>query len=143
MQSTSEARVNTGRSGPLAGLSILEVAGPLGDYTGKQFADLGADVVLVEPVGGASRRAAGPFVDDEPGLERSLTFAYFNTGKRSVALDLDTRDGAALFTELARQSDVVIDGTGSPTLMRSRRIGHPELAAGNPRIVYTHITPFG
>jgi benzylsuccinate CoA-transferase BbsE subunit len=135
--------MGTGHRGALAGLTILEVAGPYGDYTGKQLADLGADVVVVEHPAGAPRRAAGPFVDDEPGLDRSLTFAYFNAGKRSVALDLTHADGAALFRRLAVDADVVIDGTGSPTAMVERGLGYDTLADDNPRLVYTMITPFG
>lgn len=129
--------------GPLVGLTVLEVAGAFGDYTGKLLADLGADVVVVEPTSGSPRRAAGPFVDDVPGVEHSLTFAYFNTGKRSATMDLDTRDGAHVFGELAANVDVVIDGTGSPTLMAARGMGWETLIARNPRLVYTLLTPFG
>jgi benzylsuccinate CoA-transferase BbsE subunit len=76
-------------------------------------------------------------------VERSLTFAYFNANKRSITLDLDTPDGAAAFRALAVDADVVIDGTGSPTLMDRRGLSREVLAANNARLVYTRITPFG
>src|SRR5262249_56334156 len=74
--------VNSADGGALAGLRVLEVAGPLGEYAGKLLAGFGADVVLIEPPGGAARRHLGPFIDDEPGPERSLSFAYLHTSKR-------------------------------------------------------------
>ena len=101
-------------TGPLAGLRVLEVSGLLGEYAGKLLADHGADVILVEPPRGAPRRFLGPFLDGEPGVERSLSFAYYNTNKRSVTLDLTTDQGRAGFRALAAVSDVVLDGTGEP-----------------------------
>ena len=130
-------------TGALAGLRVLEIAGPLGEYAGKLLADFGADVVLVEPPAGAARRHLGPFIDDQPGTERSLSFAYLNTSKRGVTLDLDQADGQAIFTRLARSADVVLDGTGQPGLMSKRGLGYEALAAGHPQLVYTAVTPFG
>jgi benzylsuccinate CoA-transferase BbsE subunit len=133
----------TSADGPLAGLSVLEIAGPLGEYTGKLLADFGADVVLVEPPGGSTRRHLGPFLDDEPGLEASLSFAYFNTSKRGITLDLDTVDGQGVFRRLAADADIVVDGTGIVGLMTARGLGAEVLVAANPKLVYTYITPFG
>ena len=59
--------------------------------TGLQFVHLGADVVKVEPPGGAPSRHIGPFVDDEPDPDRSLAYWYYNGGKRSVVVDLERR----------------------------------------------------
>jgi benzylsuccinate CoA-transferase BbsE subunit len=73
-------------SGPLAGLRVIEECGPLGQYAGKLLADMGADVIKVEPPGGSSARAIGPFVKDIPGPNRSLNFWYHNTNKRSIVL---------------------------------------------------------
>jgi benzylsuccinate CoA-transferase BbsE subunit len=129
--------------GPLAGLRVLEVAGPLSEYAGKLLADFGADVVLVEPPAGAARRHLGPFIDDQPGTERSLSFAYFHTSKRGITLDLDQADGQALFARLAQTAEVVLDGTGQPGLMSGRGLGYAALAAVRPRLVYTAVTPFG
>ena len=76
-------------SGPLAGLRVVEIADELGQYAGKLLADMGADVVKIEPPEGSEARRVGPFVNDEPGPNRSLNFWYHNTNKRSLVLDLD------------------------------------------------------
>ena len=60
----------------LEGLRILDLSGPMGNYCGKMFADMGADVILVEPPGGSGLRFEPPFIGDIPGTERSLNFAY-------------------------------------------------------------------
>lgn len=130
-------------TGPLAGLRVLEVSGLLGEYAGKLLADHGADVVLVEPPAGAVRRSLGPFLDDEPGPEHSLSFAYYNTNKRSVTLDLATERGRADFRRLAAESDVVLDGTGEVGHLAGHGLGHEVLAVDNPKLVTTVVTPFG
>ena len=59
-------------AGALAGLRVVELAHERGTFAGKLLADMGADVIVVEPPGGAKTREYGPFVDDQPGSERSL-----------------------------------------------------------------------
>jgi benzylsuccinate CoA-transferase BbsE subunit len=135
--------VNGAGPGALTGLRVLEVAGPLGEYAGKLLADFGADVVLIEPPGGAARRRLGPFIDDQPGPERSLSFAYLHTSKRGITLDLDHADGQAMLARLAQTADVLLDGTGQAGLMNRRGLGYAALAAANPRLVCTSVTPFG
>src|SRR5262249_52161757 len=130
-------------TGPLAGLRVVEISGLLGEYAGKLLAEHGADVVLVEPPGGAPRRRLGPFLDHVPGAENSLSFAYYNIGKRSVVLDLATEDGKAGFRELAAGAAVVLDGTGEVGHLDRLGLGHDVLAAANPALVTTVITPFG
>ena len=78
--------------GPLDGLRIIEVAGELSCWAGKLCADMGADVVVVEPPGGHRMRTYEPFVDDEAGAERSLYWWNYNTSKRGVTLDLDSAE---------------------------------------------------
>ena len=77
--------------GPLAGLRVLELADEKGQFCGKLLGDLGADVVKIEPPGGEPCRHVGPFLDDIPHPERSLSFWYYNTSKRGITLDLETR----------------------------------------------------
>ena len=83
--------------GPLAGLRILELADEKGQFCGKLLGDLGADVVKIEPPGGERNRHIGPFLDDIPHPERSLSFWYYNTSKRGITLNLETADGRAAF----------------------------------------------
>jgi benzylsuccinate CoA-transferase BbsE subunit len=130
-------------AGPLAGLRVLEVSGLLGEYAGKLLADHGADVVLVEPPQGAPRRFLGPFLDGRPDPEHSLSFAYYNTTKRSVTLDLTTEQGRADFRTLAARSDVVLDGTGDVGGLDRHGLGHGALSADHPELVTTVVTPFG
>ena len=70
-------------SGPLAGLRVLELADEKGHFCGKLFGDLGADVVKIEPLGGEPSRRIGPFLDDIPHPERSLSF-WYSTRSRAV-----------------------------------------------------------
>jgi crotonobetainyl-CoA:carnitine CoA-transferase CaiB-like acyl-CoA transferase len=128
--------------GALEGVRVLDLAGALGQHCGRLLADLGADVVKVEPSAGSPARLLAPFAGDQPDRERSLYFVNFNTNKRGVALDLDRTDGRALFLDLVRAADVVIEDFPPGTLDRLG-LGYAELAAANPRIVLTSITPFG
>ncbi len=129
--------------GALEGLRILELPGPYGRYAGKLLADFGADVILVEPPGGAADRRAGPFIDDADNPAHSLTFAYFNTSKRGLALDLDDPDDRGTFLRLADGCDAVLDGTGEVGAMAARGLGPDVLRARNPRLVYTSVSAFG
>jgi hypothetical protein len=83
--------------GPLTGLRILELADEKRQFCGKLLGDLGADVVKIEPPGGEPCRHIGPFLDDIPAPERSLSFWYYNTSKRGITLNLHTVDGRRLF----------------------------------------------
>src|ERR1035437_365335 len=94
---------------PLDGLRVLELADEQAEWAGKLLADMGADVIKVESPGGATTRRIGPFVGDVPDPERSLNFRHYNTSKRSVTLDLATRQGRALWLELAARADVVLE----------------------------------
>ncbi|MQA94575.1 MAG: CoA transferase [Streptosporangiales bacterium] len=129
-------------TGALEGLRVLDLSGALGNYCGKMFAELGADVILVEPPGGSPLRAEPPFAGDEPGPDNGLTFGYVNTGKRGIVLDLDTPEGAAALRELAGTADLVIE-SDRPGLATARGLAWADLAARNPALVMTSITPFG
>ena len=126
----------------LAGIRVLELAGAMSQYCGKLFAELGADVIFIEPPAGSSLRAVEPYIDDEPGADRNLSFAYFNTSKRGITLDLEKREGQALFRRLAQNADLVIDTTRPGTLARWG-CDYDALAAKAPTLVLASITPFG
>src|SRR5579885_3568570 len=82
------------------------VAGP---YATRLLADLGADVIKVEPPGGDPARRLPPFQGDEEHPEKSGTFFYLNCNKRSVVLDLKTEAGRASLADLARRADLAIE----------------------------------
>jgi crotonobetainyl-CoA:carnitine CoA-transferase CaiB-like acyl-CoA transferase len=127
---------------PLTGYRILDLAGPLGFHCTKLLADMGADVIKVEPPGGDEARRIPPFKDDSPHPEKSLYFLHFNTNKRSITLDVEKPDGRPILLELAKKADVVIE-TYSPARREELGLGYQELSAGNPGLVHASITAFG
>jgi len=128
--------------GPLSGVRVLEIADEKGRFCGKLLGDLGADVIKIEPPGGDRTRRVGPFLDDVPHRDRSLSFWYYNTSKRGITLALDTPDGRALFRRLAAESDVVLESL-APGVMAGWGLDHAALSADHPGLVYCSITPFG
>ncbi|MEL6921797.1 MAG: CaiB/BaiF CoA-transferase family protein [Pseudomonadota bacterium] len=131
---------------PLQGVRVLEFARVLaGPWAGQLLADLGADVIKIEsPDGGDETRHWGPPFVTAPDGE-NLSAAYFqccNRGKRSVALDLKNSDDLSTARQLAAQADVIIENFKVETMDRFG-LGHRDVAAGNPAIVYCSITGFG
>src|SRR5580692_7382312 len=92
---------------------VLEISAPETMLTGRILADLGADVVVVEPPAGSPGRRLAPFLDDNPGIERSLTWHALNYNKRGVTLDLWSLDGKALVRDLVAKFDIVIEAASA------------------------------
>jgi benzylsuccinate CoA-transferase BbsE subunit len=128
--------------GPLAGLRVLELADETGQFCGKLLGDLGADLVKIEPPGGEPCRHIGPFLDDVPDPNRSLSFWSYNTSKRGITLNLETGDGRQLFRRLAATSDVILE-TFRSDFLRSLRLDYESLSEQNPGLVLCSLTPFG
>jgi benzylsuccinate CoA-transferase BbsE subunit len=128
--------------GPLAGLRVLELADETGQFCGKLLGDLGADVVKIEPQGGEPSRRVGPFLDDVPHPERSLSFWYYNTSKRGITLNLQTTEGQELFGQLAAAADVIVE-TFRPGFLASLGLEYEALHDQNPRLIMCALTPFG
>jgi benzylsuccinate CoA-transferase BbsE subunit len=126
----------------LTGLRVLDLAGEAAAYTGRLLADLGADVVLVEPPGGADARRTPPLVSLPDGPSVSAHFAYMAAGKRSVTIDLDREHGREQFIALVARSDALVTTAGVGE-MEARGLGYDALRTRNPRLVYTSVTPFG
>ena len=97
--------------GALDGIRVIEIAHERGVLTGKLLADMGADVVTVEPPGGSAMRRYEPFVDDEPDPEKSLYWWHYNTSKRGVTLNLETEEGRGLFLDLIHSADMLVEST--------------------------------
>ena len=128
---------------PLAPLRVIDASsGIAGGFCSKLLAQYGATVVKVEPPWGDPLRSAGPFLDDEPGPERSLLFNWLHSGKQSVALDLESTGGVRSLRRLLAGADVLLD-SAAPGGMRSRGLDQASLEASLPRLVCTSITPFG
>jgi crotonobetainyl-CoA:carnitine CoA-transferase CaiB-like acyl-CoA transferase len=129
-------------SGALAGLRVVEFCDELGQLAGKLLADMGADVVKIEPPDGSRARTVGPFVDNEPGPNRSLNFWYYNTNKRSVVVDLGSDEGAEQWRQLVAKADMVIDDR-PPRWLEDRALGYSVLGSRKPELLWCSITPFG
>ena len=109
---------------------------------GMILADLGADVIAVEPPGGNPARRRGPFADGVDEIESSLVWQSWARNKRSVVLDLESDEGREHFRGLAAGADAVIESAG-PGAMSALGLGYEELAAANPGLVYAAVTPYG
>jgi crotonobetainyl-CoA:carnitine CoA-transferase CaiB-like acyl-CoA transferase len=109
-------------------------------FTARLLADLGADVVKVEPPGGDQLRRRGPFWPGETGADASALFGYVNAGKRSVTLDLASQ--AAAFDALLADAAILIESQSAATLQRYG-ISIEALQARYPALVVLSLTPFG
>ena len=127
---------------PLSDCIVLDLTEGGFNWCGKVLADFGADVIKVEPPGGSPTRGTGPFVDGQPGPERSLFWAAYCVNKRSVVIDLAESAGVAMFRRLADGADILIESF-RPGHMRDLGLGYDDLSATNPGLVYTSVTPFG
>lgn len=116
---------------PYDGVRLLDLTHWLGRYATRLFADLGAEIIRVEPPDGLPDRAAA-------GEAAAYAFAFFNASKKSVTLDLERNSGRDAFAQLVRQSQIVMLESGSP-------FAH-ELAwirSLNPQAVVTYVSPYG
>jgi benzylsuccinate CoA-transferase BbsE subunit len=121
---------------------VLDLTDEKGLICGKTLADLGADVIKIEPPGGDSARDIGPFYRDVPSGEESLYWFAYNANKRSITLNIETTDGQELLKKLVRTADFVIESF-SPGHLENLGLGYLALSQINPRIILTSITPFG
>ena len=132
--------------GPLSGVRVLDLSRVLaGPWATQTLADLGAEVIKIERPGAGddTRHWGPPFTTRADGSKGDA--AYFlcaNRGKKSVALDIATPEGAAVVRELAKSCDVVVENfkTGG---LRKYGLDHAALSAVNPKLVYCSISGFG
>ena len=125
--------------GPLAGVAVVEAAdGIAGAFCSRSLADLGADVIKVEPPSGDPLRSHGPFPNDEPHTEASGLFRFLNANKRSVTIDVASATGTSLFDRLLAAADVVVIQGGARAQLDLDRIRERQSS-----LIATSITPFG
>lgn len=127
---------------PLTGLRVLEIVDEKGAYCGKLLADLGAEVISIEPPGGASLRFLPPLVATGPRQGESLFFLYTHTSKKSVTLNIATPQGRSELLALAAGSDLIVESLPPGELDRLG-LSFAELSALNPKLVLTSISGFG
>jgi len=126
----------------LKGFRLLDLSDEKGALCGKMFADLGAEVIKVEPRDGCSTRRIPPYLEDIADPDHCLYSIAYHAGKKSVTANLATGDGRALVAQLAAQSDFLVESHPLGYL-DSIGLGYDALARLNPRLIYASITPFG
>lgn len=126
----------------LNGFRALELTDEKGFLCGKILADLGVDVIKIEKPGGDSDRNIPPFYHDETSPEKSLYWFSYNTNKRGITLNIETKQGQDLFKRLVGKSDFVIESF-PPGYMAELGLDYSKLAEINPVIIMTSITDFG
>ncbi|MFQ5830117.1 MAG: CaiB/BaiF CoA transferase family protein [Candidatus Methylomirabilia bacterium] len=129
-------------TGPLAPYRVLDLTDHHGSLCGKILADLGADVVKVEPPGGNPARRVGPFAEDLQDADKSLHWWAYAANCRSLLLDLTTAAGRGQLLDLARGADFLLESF-LPGYLDRLSLGWAVLHHENPRLVLTSITPFG
>jgi crotonobetainyl-CoA:carnitine CoA-transferase CaiB-like acyl-CoA transferase len=123
---------------PLEGLRVLDFTRVLaGPHCTKMFADMGAEVIKVEPPAGDITRFAQPRRNSIPGY-----FAQQNTGKRCISVDLSRPEGVELALELVEHCDIVVENY-RPGVMDRLGLGYETVAARNPRIIFASISGYG
>ena len=126
----------------LAGLRVVELAREPIALAGKLLADMGADVILVEPPQGDPMRGYPPFLDDVPGDDRSLYWWHYHTSKRGVVLDLDDAVGRARLRDLVASADVLLEAEPRRRLA-TLGLDYGDLIACRPDLVHVAVTPYG
>lgn len=126
----------------LDGITVLDLTAHIaGPYSTKLLADLGARVIKVERPGGDPIRAFGPWLNDEPGLERSGTYQFLNTNKESIVLDLKSDGGREALERLLPLADVAV--TSYPPVVAERLGLTPDDIRGMADVNVLSLTNFG
>ena len=128
----------------LTGIRIVELAESVaGEYCGKLLADFGAEVIKIErPDYGSPTRSMAPIIGDGGGPERSLLFAYLNTNKRSVVLDVSCVADIEKLHRMIATADAVVDDH-APSWVEAVGVSANDVARRYPAVVFCSITPYG
>ena len=121
---------------------VIDLADDRGIFCGRVLADLGADVVKIEPTAGDPARRLGPFLHDEPHVEHSLFWQLYAANKKSAALDIEAPAARDAILRLAAGADFLVESF-RPGYLDALGLGYDDLARVNPRLIYVSITPFG
>ena len=126
----------------LTGIRVVELADEKVAFAGKLLADMGAEVILVEPQDGTPSRLYPPFIDDKPGIERSLFFHHYNTNKKSIALNLDDESDQQVLRKLITTCDVLLESEPTQRLGNCG-LDYPQTNQTNPTLIHCAVTPYG
>jgi len=127
-----------------SGIKILDLTqGIAGPYCTKLFASFGAEVIKVErPNKGDITREMGPFPNDKYDLEKSGTFFYLNTNKKSITLNVKSTKGTEILKRILKTTDVFVESY-APGTLHKLSLSKRKLREINPRIIVTSISAFG
>ena len=137
-----EGNVKLHQGGVLQPYRILDLTDNKGYFCSKILAELGADVIKIEPPGVNLSMKKGPSYHGTYGLERSLLWMAFNTSKRCITLNLGLTQGQEIFRQLVKTSHFVVESLPLG-YMDDKGLGYNILSELNPQIIMTSITPFG
>ena len=126
----------------LRGTRVLDFTDERGLLAGQILADLGADVLHVEPPGGSPARRRGPFAHDREDAEGSLLWWAYARNQRSLVLDLEKDADRAVLSRLLADADFLLESE-SPGVMEARGLGWSSLRREHPSLIYVSISPFG
>jgi crotonobetainyl-CoA:carnitine CoA-transferase CaiB-like acyl-CoA transferase len=126
----------------LTGLRILDLTDEKAGFCSKLLADMGARVIKVERLGGGVSRKSGPFADNIPDPEKSLSFFFNNTGKSGITLDIEHKEGRKIFLELVKRNDAIVESF-SPGYLATLDLDFESLIRTNPKIILVSVTGFG
>jgi benzylsuccinate CoA-transferase BbsE subunit len=123
-------------------LRVLDLSGPIGHYSGRLLADLGADVIKVEPPGGDPARTYAPYLPDVDAPENGLQFLLLNANKRGVTIDPSHERGRELLLSLIESADVLIE-SWRPQEAAALGLSVAELEAAKPELIHASLTGWG
>ena len=129
--------------GALTDIVVIDMANLLGEMAGRSLADMGAEVLKIEPPQGTASRFQPPFekgLEDDP--EGSLYWAALGRGKRSIVVDLAKQTDLSQLKKLISTADVLIESF-EPGYMKTLGLDYPTVKTLNPALIYVSISPFG
>ncbi len=121
---------------------VLDLTDEKGLNCGRNFGDMGAEVIKIEKPGGDRARSIGPSYHDTPDPEQSLFWLFMCMNKKSITLNLETIEGREVFKQLVKTADFVLESF-DPGYMLSLGLGYEDLEKINPAIIVVSITLFG
>ena len=123
-------------------LRVLDLCDERGVLAGQMLADLGADVIQIEPPGVSTGRRVAPFFGDAAEAERSVFWTAYTRNKRSVTCDILRPEGRALLRRLLADTDILFE-SADPGAMAELGLGYEQIRDDFPRLIYASITAFG
>lgn len=133
---------NVQPNGLLTGINALDLADEKASFCTKILADLGARIIKIEKPGGNQSRKKGPFLNNVPRPQQSLSFYYNNIGKSGITLDIENKKGRSIFLRLLEITDVVVE-TFPPGYLEEIGLSFEMLSKTNPKLILVSVTGFG